>query len=103
MGGLMITEPAYGSDALNMKTAHRELEDNYRLEGIKHWQGLTGLADYWIIASRGSLPTGELKRDIEFRSEEHTSELQSLMRISSAVFCLQKKTKTHTNIHSLYD
>src|SRR3546814_9385184 len=26
------------------------------------------------------------------RSEEHTSELQSLMRISSAVFCLQKKT-----------
>src|SRR3546814_7768300 len=29
------------------------------------------------------------------RSEEHTSELQSLMRISSAVFCLKKKT-THT-------
>src|SRR3546814_7151428 len=28
------------------------------------------------------------------RSEEHTSELQSLMRISSAVFCLKKKTKT---------
>src|SRR3546814_3212083 len=31
---------------------------------------------------------------LEFRSEEHTSELQSLMRISYAVFCL-KKTKTH--------
>src|SRR3546814_1135171 len=30
------------------------------------------------------------------RSEEHTSELQSLMRISYAVFCLKKKT-THTN------
>src|SRR3546814_4370902 len=29
------------------------------------------------------------------RSEEHTSELQSLMRISSAVFCLKKKQKTH--------
>src|SRR3546814_7057180 len=28
-----------------------------------------------------------------FRSEEHTSELQSLMRISYAVFCLKKKTK----------
>src|SRR3546814_1672282 len=28
----------------------------------------------------------------ELRSEEHTSELQSLMRISSAVFCLKKKT-----------
>src|SRR3546814_7039296 len=29
------------------------------------------------------------------RSEEHTSELQSLMRISYAVFCLQKKTNIH--------
>src|SRR3546814_4033707 len=29
-----------------------------------------------------------------FRSEEHTSELQSLMRISYAVFCLKKKTQT---------
>src|SRR3546814_1607411 len=30
------------------------------------------------------------------RSEEHTSELQSLMRISYAVFCLKKKKKKHT-------
>src|SRR3546814_5165652 len=30
------------------------------------------------------------------RSEEHTSELQSLMRISYAVFCLKKKTSNHT-------
>src|SRR3546814_9715347 len=30
---------------------------------------------------------------VVFRSEEHTSELQSLMRISYAVFCLKKKTK----------
>src|SRR3546814_1805987 len=36
----------------------------------------------------------------ELRSEEHTSELQSLMRISYAVFCLKKKKTTHvkTNI-----
>src|SRR3546814_1849745 len=34
----------------------------------------------------------DAKRDIAaIRSEEHTSELQSLMRISYAVFCLQKK------------
>src|SRR3546814_9529455 len=32
------------------------------------------------------------------RSEEHTSELQSLMRISYAVFCLKKKKKYQTNI-----
>src|SRR3546814_977748 len=31
------------------------------------------------------------------RSEEHTSELQSLMRISYAVFCLKKKTKQHSS------
>src|SRR3546814_4711528 len=33
------------------------------------------------------------------RSEEHTSELQSLMRISYAVFCLKKKTNKETLIH----
>src|SRR3546814_8749638 len=32
-----------------------------------------------------------------YRSEEHTSELQSLMRISYAVFCLKKKKTTHTS------
>src|SRR3546814_4422169 len=33
------------------------------------------------------------------RSEEHTSELQSLMRISYAVFCLKKKKKQQKNTH----
>src|SRR3546814_6650218 len=37
-------------------------------------------------------PNGQVLR--LFRSEEHTSELQSLMRISYAVFCLKKKKKT---------
>src|SRR3546814_8903901 len=37
------------------------------------------------------------KRRVRARSEEHTSELQSLMRISYAVFCLKKKKNTlHT-------
>src|SRR3546814_3865195 len=35
-----------------------------------------------------------VRRDDAGRSEEHTSELQSLMRISYAVFCLKKKTTT---------
>src|SRR3546814_7979370 len=34
------------------------------------------------------------------RSEEHTSELQSLMRISYAVFCLKKKTKQNTTVQT---
>src|SRR3546814_2610836 len=43
------------------------------------------LADVW-----------EVRRTLELRSEEHTSELQSLMRTSYAVFCLKKKTDRHT-------
>src|SRR3546814_7821767 len=45
----------------------------------------------WSMAS--SLPSRTTSR----RSEEHTSELQSLMRISYAVFCLKKKTKTRAS------
>src|SRR3546814_9613141 len=36
---------------------------------------------------------GQLRRRLDRRSEEHTSELQSLMRTSYAVFCLKKKKK----------
>src|SRR3546814_6350525 len=39
----------------------------------------------------------DLEQALEKRSEEHTSELQSLMRISYAVFCLKKKTNKRYN------
>src|SRR3546814_6399753 len=45
--------------------------------------------DVAIVASGNGFASDQAKID---RSEEHTSELQSLMRISYAVFCLQKKT-----------
>src|SRR3546814_7943647 len=54
-------------------------------------------ADERLVGKRGDcgrLPGGG---DAEGRSEEHTSELQSLMRISYAVFCL-KKTKKNKKI-----
>src|SRR3546814_9679448 len=38
--------------------------------------------------------------DHEIRSEEHTSELQSLMRISYAVFCLKKKKQSTTTTYT---
>src|SRR3546814_1156945 len=49
------------------------------------------------LSHRGSDTQFELPLTIDAngRSEEHTSELQSLMRISYAVFCLKKKTKQH--------
>src|SRR3546814_2096544 len=40
--------------------------------------------------------TGVMKPALDQRSEEHTSELQSLMSISYAVFCLNKKTHKNT-------
>src|SRR3546814_7297955 len=52
------------------------------------------LSPYDQFHSRGSQATAELAQLLDPRSEEHTSELQSLMRISYAVFCLKKKT-TH--------
>src|SRR3546814_4417277 len=48
--------------------------------------------------SRTPIPDPETTCVIESRSEEHTSELQSLMRISYAVFCLKKKKTQSTNI-----
>src|SRR3546814_1773761 len=53
----------------------------------------------WFAADRDSGDSERSGRrllvvdDSPFRSEEHTSELQSLMRISYAVFCLKKKNK----------
>src|SRR3546814_4866381 len=45
--------------------------------------------------SRQNMPLGARKLG---RSEEHTSELQSLMRISYAVFCLKKKKTTNNTL-----
>src|SRR3546814_2054497 len=62
----------------------------------------------WAIAERSSYRTGShvrWRRSVNAmghhsRSEEHTSELQSLMRISYAVFCLKKKKTTYNTSQS---
>lgn len=66
LGGLMITEPAYGSDALNMRTSFRPESAGYRLSGTKHWGGLTGHADFWLLTARGHNGRGDLERNINF-------------------------------------
>src|SRR3546814_5418903 len=45
------------------------------------------------IGIRKFIQGGSIMVTLGYRSEEHTSELQSLMRISYAVFCLKKKNK----------
>ncbi len=66
MGGLMITEPGYGSDALHMKTWYQENENGFRIKGTKHWAGLTGWADFWLLTARRKNENGDLARDIDF-------------------------------------
>src|SRR3546814_10107274 len=54
-----------------------------------------GRADVHHLRDQGPV----LVEEVPDRSEEHTSELQSLMRISYAVFCLKKKKHTTTQHH----
>jgi alkylation response protein AidB-like acyl-CoA dehydrogenase len=66
MGGLMITEPGFGSDALNMQTHFTEKDGKFHIQGKKHWAGLTGMADYWLLTARQKTEKGNLQRDIDF-------------------------------------
>src|SRR3546814_1643046 len=66
---------------------------------VSGWRAAPVLLLAWLLAIVSATPAAasadERERitvdDLEVRSEEHTSELQSLMRISYAVFCLKKK------------
>src|SRR3546814_9077642 len=55
---------------------------------IRRWR-------YPTRARRVRVPAATTRSAVSTRSEEHTSELQSLMRISYAVFCLKKKNTTN--------
>jgi len=66
MGGLMITEPDFGSDALNMQTAYTQSGNSMHLKGTKHWAGLTGWADFWLLTGRKDMGDGNLARDLDF-------------------------------------
>src|SRR3546814_2322033 len=65
----------------------------------KDYFKLLKLARRLIEVERRLLDVG--KKSLPDRSEEHTSELQSLMRISYAVFCLKKKKKTINQTQTL--
>src|SRR3546814_7974756 len=84
------------------------------LEDMQHWTWVMGRAQQMMLEhglqtldDTPALPTIPGFTDKATsrsscsarRSEEHTSELQSLMRNSYAVFCLKKKSSDHPNIH----
>ncbi|MFW2365144.1 MAG: acyl-CoA dehydrogenase family protein [Desulforhopalus sp.] len=64
LGGLMITEPDFGTDALGMQTSFNESDNGFSLKGSKHWGGLTGLADFWLVTARKEKKNKSLSRDI---------------------------------------
>src|SRR3546814_3336943 len=72
-----------------------ELNDSFvklaKFSGQFHWHHHEHEDELFLLVS-GRLPMGLRTGDIDLdRSEEHTSELQSLLRTSYAVFCLKKK------------
>src|SRR3546814_3083534 len=82
-------------------TLFRSLDVRQALSG---GQGLIATLGLHYVADISLSPTSNGE---PIRSEEHTSELQSLMRISYAVFCLKKKTthistSIYVNIISYY-
>src|SRR3546814_6517855 len=93
-------EVCCGRNGLHVQSHDRPRERRlFELDGAK---GLAGRR-YGLRArspDRGYTATG-LDEPAQ-RSEEHTSELQSLMRISYAVFCLKKKKKNTNTITNKY-
>src|SRR3546814_1855421 len=95
VGDLNICAGAHGSGP----AARSDRSSSGMLRRVRHGSPPGPRVKSWAQASR-SFAGGRLRMSQPLRSEEHTSELQSLMRISYAVFCLQKK-KTPTTYNPL--
>src|SRR3546814_3755006 len=90
------------ADAVNLVVQISRMRDGTRR--ITHVTEIVGMEgdviitqDLYTYEFEGTDASGRLKGRFKCRSEEHTSELQSLMRNPYAVFCLKKK-KIYTNI-----
>src|SRR3546814_6169887 len=83
-------------------TLFRSRNDSFAQGSAGHLSGVPGdikeFAWSWLRALTCHCPAS-----LPDRSEEHTSELQSLMRISYAVFCLKKKNTNHITIINTHD
>src|SRR3546814_1071131 len=77
----------FAQDTADAYQLSRQAQDDYSIESLKRAQAAIASGAFAGEIAPVTLTT----RKGEVRSEEHTSELQSLMRISYAVFCLKKK------------
>src|SRR3546814_4598292 len=117
----LFSEPSGGTDLAGLRTRAETDGNGWKINGQKVWTSWAQYSDYGVIVVRTD-PTvakhkgltyfwvdmkapGVTVRPIKLaggdsRSEEHTSELQSLMRISYAVFCLKKKNSQDNMRHN---
>src|SRR3546814_10196240 len=88
------TEVAEGKEVRNFDGKDYLLEKAFEADFaiVKAWKGDTAGNLIYRMTARNFNPIMAMAGK---RSEEHTSELQSLMRISYAVFCLKKKNQNH--------
>src|SRR3546814_4165519 len=82
------------SQMLSMVTPSDQQGARGTSPGFRHRTAFQGTRS--MLQRRRDARSGDGRQ--QRRSEEHTSELQSLMHISYAVFCLKKKKKTNTKI-----
>src|SRR3546814_2796781 len=86
---IIVTELPYQVNKARLLEKIADLVKEKKIEGITELRDESDKSGMRMVI--------ELRR--ERRSEEHTSELQSLMRISYAVFCLKKKIQNKTITH----
>src|SRR3546814_2669790 len=91
-GGVRVGDGAHG-------VAQREDGRERGLAADAGTRDQIGMAAH-VLGERVERDVRPMPRRRLERSEEHTSELQSLMRISYAVFCLKKKKHNDSNSHS---
>src|SRR3546814_7625759 len=104
VGGPLLTLPVPGAErALAARDLAADLLDEFLVAFLR--DRLRGFVRDRRVRVEGEVEPHEegeaLGQDIDVaRSEEHTSELQSLMRISYAVLCLKKKKNTQQHTHT---
>src|SRR3546814_10227296 len=84
-GGDVLVGPARRVDAALHGGVLRRQAEGVPAHGVQHVEA------FGPLIARHNVADGVVAHVAHVRSEEHTSELQSLMRISYAVFCLKKK------------
>src|SRR3546814_1674251 len=97
-GELWCVQPQSGTGAVRRRQVsrpRRAVDEYVHRDAVRALRMVGACAPGHMSGIKNRGGQGHMREPVERRSEEHTSELQSLMRISYAVFCLKKK-KEHT-------